>query len=188
MAETLHFHLRDHGPVLVNRRRGREVADRLRDLSEDRGDVILDFDDVDAVTPPFVQELLDAVQSVVRGDGRLVVAANMNDDVAETLSLVLERRKATLAYHRRDQVELMNEVAPHLGQLLREAQRLRRPFTVTELAERIGVAPNTLHGRLKPLLESGAAARERDVDAPRGIRHRYRVVSKREPALENTAP
>jgi DNA-binding transcriptional ArsR family regulator len=186
MAETLHFYLRDHGPVLANRRRGREVADTLRDLSDDRGDVILDFDDVDVVTPPFVQELLDAVLSVIRNDGRLVVTANMNEDVAETLAMVLERRKATLAYNSGNQVQLLNELAPHLGELLREAQRLRRPFTVTELAEKIGVPPNTLHGRLKPLLESGAAARERDAEAPRGVRHRYRVVSGREPALETS--
>lgn len=186
MGETLHFYLRDHGVVLANRRRGREVAGHLRELAESRQDIVLDFDEVDAVTPPFVQELLDAVQSAVRDDGRLVVAANMNDDVEETLSFVLERRKATLAHRRGEEVELINEVAPHLGDLLREAQGLRRPFTVSELAEQLGVPENTLNGRLKPLLAFGAAARERDADAPRGIRYLYRVASTREPALETS--
>ena len=94
MPETLHFYLRDHGPCAGQSQawaRGRRPAPELFD---DRGDVILDFDDVDAVTPPFVQELLDAVQSVVRDDGSAVVTANMNEDVAETLAMVLERRKA----------------------------------------------------------------------------------------------
>ena len=181
MAETLHFYLRDYGPVLANRRRGREVAERLRDLSDEHHDLIVDFDDVEAVTPPFIQELLGAIQSVAdREDGRLVLATNMNEDVAETFALVLERRKQTLAYRRGDTVELLNELAPHLVEILREAQQLRR-FTVTELAEKLEVKPNTLHGRLKPLLESGAMARERDVEAQRGIRHRYRVVTADEP-------
>jgi DNA-binding MarR family transcriptional regulator len=184
MTDTLHFYLRNHGPVLANRRRGREVAERLRELAANRRDVILDFEDVDAVTPPFIQELLDAVQSLIRADGRLVIAANMNEDAAETFTMVLERRKATLAYRQGDDVELLNEVAPHLGELLREAQELQKGFTVTELAEKLGIAPNTLHGRLRPLLESGAAARERDRGAERGVRHRYRVVSSDEPTAE----
>lgn len=184
MGETLHFYLRDHGAVLANRRRGREVAGHLRELAESRQDMVLDFEEVDAVTPPFVQELLDAVQSAVRDDGRLVVAANMNEDVEETLAWVLERRKATLAHRRGKQVELLNEVAPHLGELLREAQALRRPFTVAELADQLGIGENTLNGRLKPLLEFGAAARERDAGAPRGIRYVYRVASTREPTVQ----
>jgi DNA-binding transcriptional ArsR family regulator len=182
MSETLHFYLHDHGPVLANRGRGREVAERLRVLSEERHDLILDFEGVEAVTPPFIQELLGAIQFVgARQGGRLVLATNMNEDVAETFVLVLERRKQTLAYRRGDTVELLNELAPHLAEILREAQRLRR-FTVTELAEQLDVKPNTLHGRLRPLLESGAIARERDADAQRGIRHRYRVVSTDEPS------
>ena len=122
------------------------------------------------------------VQSVAGGkDDRLVLATNMNEDVAETLTLVLERRRQSLAYQCGDIVELLNELAPHLVETLREAQRLQR-FTVTELAEKLKLKPNTLHGRLKRLLESGAIARERDTDAHRGIRHRYRVVTVDEPS------
>ena len=182
MSETLHFYLCDYGPVLANRRRGRQVAERLRELSDQHHDVILDFRDVEAVTPPFIQELLGAVQSVANGrDASLVLATNMNEDIAETMALVLERRKQTLAYQRGDTVELLNEQAPHLAEILREAQQLQR-FTVTELAERLKIKPNTLHGRLKRLLESGAVARERDMDAQRGIRHRYRVAKANEPS------
>lgn len=146
--------------------------------------MILDFEDVEAVTPPFVQELFATLHAILQHDGRLVVLAQMNEDVAETIGLVLEKRKQTLAYRTGDKVELLNELAPHLGEVLREAQSLKKPFTVTELAERLGVATNTLHGRLKPLLESGAVARERDETAERGVRHRYRVVGKDAPALE----
>ena len=181
MDETVCFCLCDFGPVLATRRRGRQAAERFRELSDQHHDLILDFRDVEAVTPPFAEELLVAVHSVADGkEGRLVVATNMNEDVAETLTLVLERRKQTLAYRHGDTVELLNELAPHLTEILREAQRLRH-FTVTELAERLKIEPNTLHGRLRRLLESGVVARERDADARRGIRHRYRVAMVNKP-------
>lgn len=186
MGENLHFRLRDHGAVLASRRRGRDVAQHLRELGGEPSDVILDFQGVEASTPPFLQELLDAVQAIIGRDpdwGRLVIAANLNDDIAETLALVLERRKATLAYRVGDQVELL-QAAPHLAETLREAQKLKS-FTVNDLAEQLDLKPTAVHQRLKALLASGAVARE-DGEARHGRGHRFRAVTGVAPALDLT--
>lgn len=188
MSETsLYFFLRDEGEVLASRRRGREAAARLRDCAGEDRDIILDFADVVAITPPFAQELLDAVQATLSNQGpdagRLVVIVNANEDVLETLALVLDRRKGTMAFRAGDRVELLNATAPHLLELLEQAQKLKR-FTAGELAEKLAVAPNTVHGRLKPLLASGVVGRQRDPEAERGVRHIYRVVTAEQPAPE----
>lgn len=188
MTEVLHFYLRDRGSVLASRRRGREAAEQLRELSEQQpSDLILDFKDVEAVTPPFLQELLDAVQSTIsRGDhGRLVVVANLNDDVAETLALVLERRKQTLAFRRGNSVELLKP-DNHLVETLREAQSLKR-FTAGDLAERLEINTTAAHQRLQPLLAAGVVAR--DFGAPaKGRRSRvFRAVSRDAPRFARSA-
>lgn len=186
MVQNLHFRLGDHGVVLASRRRGRDVAEHLRELGDEPTDIILDFQGVEASTPPFLQELLDAVQAIIGRDpdwGRLVIAANLNEDIAETLALVLERRKATLAYRVGDQVELL-KAAPHLAETLREAQKLKS-FTVNDLAEQLDLKPTAVHQRLRALLASGAVARE-EGDAHHGRSHRYRAVTNDAPALELT--
>ena len=178
MADVLHFYLRDRGSVLASRRRGREAAAHLRQLREEPSDLILDFKDVEAVTPPFLQELLDAVQSSINqaDRGRLVVAANLNDDVAETLALVLERRKQTLAFRRGTKVELLKP-EQHLVETLREAQSLKR-FTAGDLATRLDINPTAAHQRLQPLLAAGVVARDFGLTA-KGRRSRvFRAASR----------
>jgi DNA-binding MarR family transcriptional regulator len=187
---SLYFHLRDDGTVLANRRRGRAAAARLRANAGDGQDIILDFADVEAITPPFVQELLDAVHAILGGgpdSGRLIVIVNASEDVLETLGLVLERRKSTLAFRDGERVELLSAHGPHLLEVLEKAQKLRR-FTAAELAQTMSLEVNTLHGRLKPLLESGVIGRQRDPEASRGVRHIYRVVTGDEPAVEPETP
>ena len=183
MPDVLHFYLSDHGSVLASRQRGRQTAGHLRDVAGDPADLILDFKDVEAVTPPFLQELLDAVQSIIKlGDGRLVVVANLNDDVAETLSLVLEQRKETLAFRRGGDVELLKP-DQHLVETLREAQSLKR-FTAGDLAARLDINPTAVHQRLQPLLAGGVVARDRDAPATRGRRSRvFRAVSRSSPPV-----
>jgi hypothetical protein len=174
----LHVYLRDHGPILSTRARGKRAAEQLRTLADDPGDVILDFKDVEAATPPFLHELIDAVHSVIvrdRDTGRIVLAANMNDDIAETATFVLNRRKTALPYKTGKQVELLGE-APHLAETLRHALKLRS-FTAPELAEQLEIQSGTANKRLEKLLEAGAVSRERDLTAKRGIRHIYHAVS-----------
>src|SRR3954447_9841804 len=97
----LHIYLRDHGIVLATRPRGRGAADQIRDVADQAGDIILDFDEVEVASGPFLQEIVDAAQSLVMraaaDDGRIVLFANMNEDVSETLRFVAAKRKLSLA-------------------------------------------------------------------------------------------
>lgn len=175
---TLHVYLADHGQVLATRSHGREVADHLRAVSDRPGDIIVDFSDVEAATPPFLQELVDAMQSIILrapDSGRIVLIAHMNEDVEETLGYVMGRKKRAVAYSRGDTIELI-EAKPHLVETLREALTLRS-FTAPDLAKKLSIAHDTATQRLRRLLEAGAVVREQDPEAKQGIRHVYRVAN-----------
>jgi DNA-binding transcriptional ArsR family regulator len=174
----LHVYLRDQGRVLSTRPRGREAADQLRVVADEPGDLILDFEGVEVASPPFLQEIVEASHALVRRDkdtGRIVLFANMNEDVAETMRYVVAKRKLTLAYREGDQIQLL-EAKPHLVATLRTAQQLRS-FTAPELAERMDIEKDAATHRLRKLLETGAVVREPDPEARQGIRHLYRVAS-----------
>lgn len=173
----LHVYMKDHGRVLATRPRGKEAAEHLRKIAESAGDLILDFCDVEVATPPFLQEAVDAVQAIIMASGeqgRIVVAANMNEDIAETMAYVLVRKKLTIAYRHGNQIELL-EGRPQLAETLREARRLKR-FTAPELAKELKINPDTATHRLKRLLSTGAVVREQDASARQGVRHVYRVA------------
>jgi DNA-binding MarR family transcriptional regulator len=177
----LHVYLRDEGIILSTRERGKRLAAQLRAIADEPGDIILDFNGVEAATPPFLQEVIDAIHGVVlqslqsHNAGRILLAANMNEDLAETMSFVLNRRKQTLLYRVGKQLELLGET-PHLAETLREAQALKS-FTAPELAQKLDIEPSTVNKRLEKLLEAGAVRRERDATARRGVRHVYHVAS-----------
>jgi hypothetical protein len=182
----LHVYLADHGKILATRERGKEAAGHLREIAEEPGDLILDFRAVEAATPPFLQEIIDSVQSIINSagrTGRLVVAAHMNDDVAETLGFVVARKKFPIPHRTGSTVELL-EGTPHLAETLREAQQLRS-FTAPQLAERLKIKDDAATQRLKSLLKTGAVARERDASASRGVRDLYRAAV---PELVEAAP
>jgi DNA-binding MarR family transcriptional regulator len=106
----------------------------------------------------------------------------MNEDLAETMTFVLNRRKTTLLYKAGEQLQLLGET-PHLAETLREAHALQS-FTAPELAKKLDIEPSTANKRLEKLLEAGAVWRERDAEARRGIRHRYHTAT---PDLEAAA-
>jgi hypothetical protein len=179
MQPVVHVRLRDFGRVLSTRDRGRETSEQLVRIADRPGDVILDFEGVEVATPPFLQELTNGIQSIIQthpDTGRIVVVANMNDDLYETFGFVLARRKRALAYRRGERVELL-EGKPHLAQTLDEAQRLRS-FTAPQLAARLKIKDDTASQRLRKLLETGAVVRELDTDARQGVRHLYRTPSR----------
>lgn len=174
--KPVHFALADHGRVLATRDAGREVAAHLAELIIDQPSIVLNFKDVDAVTPPFLDELLRVVRGALstERDGRVVVVTQLDDDVRETLQLVLDRFKLSLAELRDDgRVELLTSV-PHLAETLAAAQDLGTDyFTAPQLAERLALKlPNT-NQRLGQLVQAGAIAREPDPTAERGRRYRY---------------
>lgn len=176
---VLHVYVKDYGRILSTRPRGKEAAEHLRAVAEPPGDLILDFREVELSTPPFLQEVVDAVQAIIMASGktgRIVLAVNMNEDVSETMAYVLARKKLTIAYRQGDQVELL-QGSPQFAETLREAQRLKPFFTAPELADKLNINPDTAHHRLKKLLSTGAAVREQDSTARQGVRHVYRVAT-----------
>ena len=174
----LHTYMRDHGSVLATRPLGRHAADHLRTIADEPGDVIVDFDKVEVATPPFLQELVDTAHELVRRDlttGRIVLFANMNEDLAETMRYVVAKRKLSVAYREGNRIELL-EGKPHLVETLRTAQRLKS-FTAPQLAVQLKIENDTATQRLKKLLESGAVVREADPEARQGVRHLYRAAT-----------
>jgi DNA-binding MarR family transcriptional regulator len=174
----LHVYVRDHGTVLATRPLGRRAADHVRAIADEPGDLILDFEGVEVATPPFLQELVDVVHGLVlrdTGTGRIVVFANMNEDLAETMRYVVAKRKLSVAYREGNSIELL-EAKPHLTETLRTAQRLRS-FTAPQLADKLNIENDTATQRLKKLLETGAVVREVDPEAKQGIRHLYRAAT-----------
>ena len=162
----LHIYLRDHGRVLSTRPRGREAADRVRAVADTPGDLILDFDDVEVASPPFLQEVVDTAHGLVARDkatGRIVLFANMTEDVAETMRYVVAKKKLSLAYREGDEINLLDG-SRHLVDTLKAAQQLRS-FTAPQLAHELKIKDDTATHRLKKLLETGAVVREEDPKA-----------------------
>jgi hypothetical protein len=148
------------GKVLATRVRGREVGRAAADRLDEADSMILGFWGVEVASPPFLDEFLQAVRSELSSGetSRLLVATGVNEDVRESLQMVLERRGGALASLNKGQIELLGG-SSQLAETLREAQKLGY-FTAAKLAERLEVKLPNLHARLKALTESGAIARE----------------------------
>lgn len=174
-VKPVHFALADHGRVLATRNAGRKVAARLSELIEEQPSIVLNFTGVEAVTPPFLDELLRVMRGALstQRDGRVIVVTQLDDDVRETLQLILDRHKVSLAEIRDGRVELLTSV-PHLAETLEAAQDLGTEyFTAPQLAESLALKLPNANQRLGQLVQAGAIARERDPDAERGKRYRY---------------
>jgi hypothetical protein len=174
-VKPVHFALADHGRVLATRNAGRKVAAHLAELIEGQPSIVLNFHDVEAVTPPFLDELLRVVRAelAAKREGRVIVVTNLDDDVRETLQLLLDRHRLSLAELRGGRVELLTSV-PYLAETLQAAQDLGTEyFTAPQLAERLALKLPNANQRLGQLVQAGAIARERDPDAERGKRYRY---------------
>jgi DNA-binding MarR family transcriptional regulator len=175
----LHLYLYDHGKILATRPRGREAADQIRNIADQPGDLILDFRGVEVASAPFLQEVVDAAHGIVlraaKEAGRIVLFANMNEDVGETLRFVVAKRKLSLAYLDDGRIDLI-EAKQHLVETLQKAQQLKS-FTAPELAKELDIADDTATQRLRRLMETGAVVREPDPETSRGIRHLYRAAT-----------
>jgi DNA-binding transcriptional ArsR family regulator len=173
------FRLRDVSDLLLTRADGRTTASKLRKRMLTPADFVLDFSGVKAATPSFLDEICSEIDVGLRrhrDDGVVVFATHMRDEVVESFLFVLERHRHSLAYLTGDDIDLLNG-PPHLVDTLRAAVDLGGEFTVTELAERLDLQQSTVNERLADLLESGAVGRERDRQAERGRRYRYRTPS-----------
>lgn len=153
--------LGERGKVLATRERGREAGRAAADQLAEATSMILGFWGVEVASPPYLDEFLRALGTELAGgeSGRLLVAVGANDDVRESLMIVLERQGSSLAHFEKGHIELLGGTG-QLRQTLDEAQQLGY-FTASELAKRLQLKLPNLHARLKALSESGAVARER---------------------------
>lgn len=81
----------DNGRVLATRNRGREVAHHLNHLAPYVGAfdrVVINFEDVEVVSGPFMQEILGELKTLF---GDRPECIGMNEDVAATFDFVNER-------------------------------------------------------------------------------------------------
>ena len=157
--------------VLSTRERGRVAADQVQEAF-DRGSIVINFKSVEVATPSFLDEIVRRLGGLLRGnEDRVVVITEANEDVADSLELVLDKHKMALATVRDDQLELLGGSA-QLKTTLAAAQQMGS-FSAADLAKELEVKLPSLHQRLKGLMEAGAVAREPDESATRGKKHRY---------------
>lgn len=164
-----------YGSVLASRETGQKVGSALAEALR-QSSLLVDFSGVEVVTPPFLDEVLEAVAGPLRRreSGRILIVSGLNEDVRETLDIVLERARMALANLDSDQLELLGG-SDHLRETLAKAAEFGRPFAAPELAERLKLKLPNLNARLTALVEAGALSRERDQHAGRGIKFEYRA-------------
>jgi len=162
------FDLGAQGKVLATRDLGRQIGRQAADELADAPAMVLGFWGVEVASPPFLDELLRALGTVLWGgeSSRLLLAAGFNDDVRESLTMVLERRGGTLGAVEQGQLRLLGG-KKHLQETLEAAQQ-RGYFTASELAKDLALKLPNLHARLKALTEAGVLARDDDAAADAG--------------------
>jgi len=177
------YALNTHGEVLSTRPLGRDIGREIHDRLLETSALMISFAGVEVASAPFLDEVVRAVRGTLAGGeaNRLVAVVALNEDVQETLNIVLDKNKMSLASLDEGKVELLggNEM---LRETLDAAVALGERFTAPELAERLRIKLPALHQRLKPLLDTGVLAREPDETAERGKRHRYRSPQQLTPA------
>ncbi len=148
------YALSEHGGVLATRALGRAVGRKLQDALVDTPGLVLSFAGVEVASPPFLDKLLSSIHASLHGAdaNKLIVVDSLNEDVRESLLLVLERRKLALANLENHQIKLLGG-SRQLREALREAQRMGE-FSAPDLAERLQIKLPALHQRLQALLET----------------------------------
>lgn len=139
----------------MGRDEGEAVAARMEAGFKKKQIVVLGFAGVEMVTPSF----LDAIFTRARGylgrpEQPLLLALGMNEDVSETVSLVLKHNKLVLATIQGDALELLGG-SQQLQETL-DAASQHTEFTPKDLADELGVKLPALHQRLKVLSDAGA--------------------------------
>lgn len=154
------------GKVLGTRALGREVAEQLRErVGEGKHDLFVDFAGARVASSPFLDELARMLRAWnVDHPDRFVVLTHLNEDVRDTLALVLERREMTLTELKEGKLQLIGG-REHLEQTLGAAQELET-FTAAELAVQLELKLPNLHQRLVALQAAGAVVRVHLPGAP----------------------
>jgi DNA-binding MarR family transcriptional regulator len=181
------YDLVQHGRVLATRPKGREAARRAAEQLTDSSGLLLNFYEVDVASPPFLDEIVCALRAVLlSGNNRWLLVTGYNEDVGESLEMVLQRHKMTLGSVEGDQLRLLGG-SSQLEETLREARRMGT-FTAPDLADRLKMKLPALHQSLSALTEAGVLGREDDPTATRGKRGIYTVPSPEEIAEARAEP
>lgn len=163
------------GRVLGTRALGAQAAELVRDTEPTKTVLIVDFDGVAVASSPFLDEVACALRAVIADrPEQYVILTRLNEDVADTMELVAERRKVVLTQLSGKKLGLLGGRG-HLEETL-EAARELDSFTAPDLAERLELKLPNLHQRLKQLQDAGALTRSEDPTAQRGRRHFYKTV------------
>jgi DNA-binding MarR family transcriptional regulator len=176
--KNINFVLCNFSNVLATRLQGERARELLRERMAEPANLILNFAAVDAVAPPFLDELLEEVYAILRRNrdaGMLVLVVDANADDLETIQMVLEMGQwPGLAYVAEGGVELLSD-SPPLVETLRAARAVGSTFTAPQLAEVLNLKLPAINHRLTQLVEAGAVSRRRDESAERGKRYEYRA-------------
>ena len=164
------YSLRRHGKVLGTRSLGAEIATALRDSDPRRPGLIVDFEHIRVASSPVLDEIAITLRALIADHPeRWVLLSHLNEDLLDTLELVVDRRNI-----------MLTTVDPHgkldvlggtqqLEETLAAAEELGT-FTAPELAERLELKLPNLHQRLNQLQAAGALTRSDDRTATRGRR------------------
>jgi DNA-binding MarR family transcriptional regulator len=181
-VKNVNFILCNFSNILATRQQGEAARELLRERIEEGGHLILNFGGVDAVAPPFLDELLEEVYATLRRHrdaGILVTVVGANEDDRDTIRMVVEmERWPGLAYLNGETVDFLSE-SPQLAETLQAAWRLGGTFTAPQLAQVLDLKLPAMNHRLTQLAAAGAVARRRDETAERGIRYEYISLSDR---------
>ncbi len=166
------YDLANKGRVLATRPVGREVGAEAAARLTDSPGLLLSFYGVDVASPSFLREVFNALRGVLTSsEQHWLLFTGMNEDVRESIELVLKHEKMVLGSLEKNHIDLLGG-SEHLSATLHEAQKLGT-FTAPELAERLKVKLPALHQRLNQLTEAGLLTREDDPTATRGRRGKY---------------
>jgi DNA-binding MarR family transcriptional regulator len=163
------YSLRRHGKVLGTRSLGARIAAELRESNPQAPALIVDFRDIRVASSPVLDEISITLRAMIADHpGRYVLLANLNEDLLDTLELVVERRGIVLTAVKEGKLETVGGTQ-QLGETLAAAEELGT-FTAPELAERLEIKLPNLHQRLNQLEAAGALTRADDRSAKRGRR------------------
>ena len=178
------YSLLRHGKVLGTRSLGVEIARDLRESDPARPGLIVDFQGIRVASSPVLDEIAITLRSLIADHPeRFVLLANLNEDLADTLGLVVDRRGIVLTtVGPKGKLETIGG-SRQLDETLAAAEELGT-FTAPELAERLELKLPNLHQRLKQLEAAGALTRADDPSAQRGKRLVFKTAPEpdREPA------
>jgi len=163
--------------LLTTRSEGERLRQKLEKALRPRPtDLDVSFSDVKALTISFADEFLGRVLTelqVAPHEPIPIVLTGLNEDAAEELDVVLERRKLAAASEVGGRLTLIGGDR-YLKSTYEAAVTLRR-FTPAALAEKLGSTVQNINNRLKKLVQAGALERSRVPVAGGGREYEYYI-------------